>query len=355
MRARVLVVALLVLSTVLMTGRAKADVYWSSIATACTPSSTAIQDDRYTIAPDSTVALKPAELDPIVLICSVPMRAAGLPPNLLSMTYLDSTGTAATAKVQAQLIRVQRSNGVRSVVATVSSNTVPQTTTTALRMSAPFSHALNFAANFYYVRIEIDRAAGNQNVRSIGVGLESTCGDGIISAPDTCDDGNRTDGDGCSSVCTVETGFQCTGAPSSCNFTGVCGNGLLEASEACDDNNTIDGDGCSSTCTVESGFQCSGSPSVCGPVCGDGIVVPPEACDDANTADGDGCSSACIVESGFQCSGSPSVCTPVCGDGIVSPPEACDDANTANGDGCSNTCTVETGFQCAGQPSVCTN
>jgi TonB family protein len=28
----------------------------------------------------------------------------------------------------------------------------------------------------------------------------------------------------------------------------VCGNGILEASEQCDDGNTSDGDGCSSTC-----------------------------------------------------------------------------------------------------------
>jgi TonB family protein len=30
--------------------------------------------------------------------------------------------------------------------------------------------------------------------------------------------------------------------------TAVCGNGILEAGEQCDDGNTSDGDGCSSTC-----------------------------------------------------------------------------------------------------------
>ena len=43
----------------------------------------------------------------------------------------------------------------------------------------------------------------------------------------------------------------------------VCGNGIIEASETCDDGDTIDGDGCSSACQVEPGWSCEGEPSVC--------------------------------------------------------------------------------------------
>ena len=51
---------------------------------------------------------------------------------------------------------------------------------------------------------------------------------------------------------------------SGCNSGGtLCGNGVIDGSEACDDCNTANGDGCSSICTVEAGFQCSGQPSVC--------------------------------------------------------------------------------------------
>lgn len=42
------------------------------------------------------------------------------------------------------------------------------------------------------------------------------CGDGIVTAPEACDDGDMTDGDGCSANCTVETGYTCTGEPSTC-------------------------------------------------------------------------------------------------------------------------------------------
>jgi len=38
-----------------------------------------------------------------------------------------------------------------------------------------------------------------------GVGRpECTCGDGVIHAPEECDDGNTVDDDGCSSICRIE-------------------------------------------------------------------------------------------------------------------------------------------------------
>jgi cysteine-rich repeat protein len=45
--------------------------------------------------------------------------------------------------------------------------------------------------------------------------------------------------------------------------TSVCGNGLLEAPEQCDDGNSVSGDGCSS-CAIDYGYVCTGTaPSVC--------------------------------------------------------------------------------------------
>lgn len=42
----------------------------------------------------------------------------------------------------------------------------------------------------------------------------------------------------------------------------------------CDDGNTISGDGCSSTCSIEPGYDCTGGsihkPDVCKEICGDG-------------------------------------------------------------------------------------
>ncbi|WP_239014663.1 myxococcus cysteine-rich repeat containing protein [Archangium violaceum] len=123
----------------------------------------------------------------------------------------------------------------------------------------------------------------------------ATCGNGKLEEDEQCDDGNTTDGDGCSSTCTLEARAN-------------CGNGTLDDFEQCDDGNTTDGDGCSAICTIQGGYSCPASPaspsgpSVCAPRCGDGIKDTSEACDDGNTTDGDGCNATCTaVESSFGC------------------------------------------------------
>jgi cysteine-rich repeat protein len=125
------------------------------------------------------------------------------------------------------------------------------------------------------------------------------CGDNVVQGAngETCDDGNLSNGDGCSATCHTE----------------ACGNGFLEIGEQCDDGNVISGDGCRGDCHVEG--------------CGDGIVQAPETCDDNNIVSGDGCNSLCIVEA--------------CGNQFIEPNETCDDGNTTNGDGCSSLCRLE--------------
>ncbi|HXC50990.1 MAG TPA: polymorphic toxin-type HINT domain-containing protein [Candidatus Limnocylindrales bacterium] len=94
------------------------------------------------------------------------------------------------------------------------------------------------------------------------------CGDGIISAPEECDDGGISDGDGCDSFCNEESGFDCTGAPSTCSTT--CGDGIIAGTEQCDDSNVVDGDGCSDTCQnqcINLGFSCSANADCCSNFC----------------------------------------------------------------------------------------
>ncbi len=93
------------------------------------------------------------------------------------------------------------------------------------------------------------------------------CGDGAISATETCDDGNTDPGDGCSAICSVETGFRCTGTPSRCDVEVVtCGDGQVDGTEVCDDGNRAADDGCAGDCTQEPGWTCTRNPgqrSVC--------------------------------------------------------------------------------------------
>ena len=141
--------------------------------------------------------------------------------------------------------------------------------------------------------------------------------------------------------------------------TDACGNGILDpisgvASEACDDGNKVNGDGCSSTCTVELGWRCSNSPfktrSLCERnECGDGFInkVAPEneVCDDGNLLGTDGCSSDCrTIAKNYFCPRPNQLCVKVCPNAaIISfPPtpyrtesyiKACDDGNEDPNDG----------------------
>jgi len=139
-----------------------------------------------------------------------------------------------------------------------------------------------------------------------GGGGDSVCGDGTVDTGEQCDDGNDTNGDGCSAACKTEVAAK-------------CGDGTVDAGEQCDDGNATSGDGCSSACKTE----------VAG-VCGDGTSNLGEQCDDGNTAAGDGCSATCQTEPASTC-----------GDGKKEGAEQCDDSNVVAGDGCSATCQIE--------------
>ena len=75
------------------------------------------------------------------------------------------------------------------------------------------------------------------------------------------DDGNNADGDGWSSACSQEQGWTWTGgsATDSDTWTEKCGDGVRfnKDSNYWDDGNNVDGDGWSSLCSVESNWKCS--------------------------------------------------------------------------------------------------
>jgi cysteine-rich repeat protein len=211
----------------------------------------------------------------------------------------------------------------------------------------------------HYVDVYGANGATNSYTLSYLVVETNPCGNGVIDIFEQCDDGNRVDGDGCSSTCQIEIpaewtcfpafyadgtcdcgcevlDLDCTSLSAAvCGFNNCpagetiapddnrrcvppgCGDGILNPGEQCDDGNLVSGDGCSSSCQVE-------------PQCGNGVLNPGEQCDDGNLTNGDGCSSTCTLEM-----------TPLCGNGVLNPGEQCDDGNLTNGDGCSSMCTLE--------------
>ena len=100
---------------------------------------------------------------------------------------------------------------------------------------------------------------------------KTVCGDGYRAGDEECDDGDLESNDGCSSECTVEAdcGYTCDGgnATTADVCTSSCGDGFQAHDEACDDGNSVNDDGCTG-CSVDAGWTCSGvscQTSVCTP------------------------------------------------------------------------------------------
>ena len=92
--------------------------------------------------------------------------------------------------------------------------------------------------------------------------VPTQCGDGVVQSDELCD-GNAFAGQTCASLGFDAGTLYCTDACrldlERCEIS-TCGNGRVEAGESCDDGNRTSGDGCSRACAVES--------------CGDGRVSP---------------------------------------------------------------------------------
>ena len=70
------------------------------------------------------------------------------------------------------------------------------------------SGAANLMADTYYLAVHEFGDNGTSAPYQLKVNIfPPGCGDGAIQAPEECDDGNLSDGDGCSSTCAFEAGF----------------------------------------------------------------------------------------------------------------------------------------------------
>lgn len=215
----------------------------------------------------------------------------------------------------------------------------------------------------------------------------AACGNGVVDAGETCDDGNTADADGCSATCSTESGYICSGAPSMCVASApnaTCAGATVITSDR--------------TITMER--VAIGGPRPMGTGCGTSsgnsalyyaVTIPPGATMVAQTAPsfdivllvqnacGDGActlrtdlsperatltnstaapASHIVAVHNYSSSGNGtydiSFGFGTCGDGVLDSIEQCDDGNTTASDGCSATCTVESTYSCAGSPSVCT-
>ena len=169
------------------------------------------------------------------------------------------------------------------------------------------------------------------------VGGCAPCGDGIVNPGEQCDDGNTTDGDGCSGTCTAETCYVCVGSPSVCTLTDgtPCDDGLFcNGADTCQGGVCVnhagdpcpgpDGDGnCAESCD-ETTDSCT-APDPNGSACNDGLF-----CNGADQCDG----GACTVHTGDPCAGGPE-CAHTCNEAA----DNCSDPGTTACTSDGNVCT----------------
>jgi len=189
---------------------------------------------------------------------------------------------------------------------------------------------------------------------------------GVVDPGETCDDGKHPVGDGCSSTCQAEPGWQCPGASTDGGARPVgaciqikCGDGVGETGEGCDDGNNASRDGCSATCQIEKGCSVRRRARPCtASQCGDRRRGGQRAV--ATTATP--CRRTAVApRARWRRAGSAPRRTPSASRSSAatasSPQRACDDGNNLPNDGCSPTCQLEAGFACTTKPappqSVC--
>jgi len=144
------------------------------------------------------------------------------------------------------------------------------------------------------------------------LGPNATAGASNTIDAEECENSGSSNTDECTDGI-LSDHYQCQSGSAHCtSFDPKCGSGVMHGVEQCDDENTDSLDGCSSTCTIETGYQCTaateeGGHSDCTAIsCGDGLWAEgsTEQCD-LGTQNGhnQGCNGQCQVQNGWHCVG----------------------------------------------------
>jgi cysteine-rich repeat protein len=169
------------------------------------------------------------------------------PADAIDDGPISQTG-AANAIPHATLLANDSDGGDGNALAITAVSDAVGGTVTLEATTVTFSPANGFSGNAEFKYTISDGFSTDTATVTITVTVPRICGDGVIIAPEECDDDDLTPGDGCDQNCEIEDGFECTGEPSVC--VEVCNDGIQTASEPCDDGDDDDLDGCTTQCVV---------------------------------------------------------------------------------------------------------
>lgn len=182
---------------------------------------------------------------------------------------------------------------------------------------------------------------------TVGCGF-STCGNGVIETGEDCDDGNTTDGDGCSSVCANEAGtnpvlpiLECVLNRGSGSYTVFLSyhnqnNEIVSIPDG--PNNFISYQGSINPSLGQQTIFQIGQPP---PYPNADVSIDTDGTDLVWSVTGpDGQTNTVTANANSQ------ACPAICGNSVIEAGEQCDDGNTIDNDGCSSSCQQEAA--CAG-------
>jgi cysteine-rich repeat protein len=243
-------------------------------------------------------------------------------------------------------------------------------------MPSGYPAASNLAVGTYIVRVDSQGGTGTAHQYVVDVHASPPgCGDGVVQPGEQCDDGNTTDGDGCSSTCAFEGNLIPETEPndqtSQANPLGAADGFLASLSSALDKDAfsfDVATAGQSVVVTVDDGVgHCPASfdarVRLFSPV---GATI---ADFEGTTANSNG--GPCVLISPGNTSGAGNLAAgtylvyveaagqmpvpqyvvrikvqaPGCGDGLIQAGEQCDDGNNVPGDGCNATCQSESPYE----------
>ena len=98
----------------------------------------------------------------LTLNCQLERFDSGTAAWVLRLVYRDSTGTDLAAHARARVYRMPIGGTTATLMGTAFSNTSATTTNTSI-LSPEFTHPFDFAANVYWIRLDLMRV-GNQTV-----------------------------------------------------------------------------------------------------------------------------------------------------------------------------------------------